>query len=178
MIGDGQGKRLLTIEDFRLKRLGGDLPELFQQRARDLRYDLTWVPVEPCAPATDSGTVLIIGAGTAVRNELSRQGVNTVLAPARPADGWELLLKTVDAEHGDLRTVLYLHPGELIQATAAALELIQALAGLPAAPRLWFVTRGAQALPAGTGADPLHSALWGLGRVVRYEIPALRQVSH
>lgn len=168
MIGDGQGKRLLTIEDFRLKRLGGDLPELFQQRARDLRYDLTWVPVEPCAPATGSGTVLIIGAGTAVRNELSRQGVNTVLAPALPADGWELLLKTVDAEHGDLRTVLYLHPW----------ELIQALAGLPAAPRLWFVTRGAQALPAGTGADPLHSALWGLGRVVRYEIPALRQVSH
>ncbi|MFJ1767932.1 type I polyketide synthase [Amycolatopsis sp. NPDC088138] len=174
VIGDSTGKHLLTIEDFRLKRLGGDLPELVEQRIRDLRYDLAWEPAEPCRAGAGGGPVLVVGDGAAVYAELSRRGVGTVLAPRHSADGWEQILKTVDAEHGTARAVLYVHAGDRIEETADALELIQALAALPAPPRLWFITRGAQAVTEGASADPLHTALWGLGRVVRYEIPDLR----
>ncbi|MEV8373915.1 type I polyketide synthase [Kribbella sp. NPDC056861] len=179
LIGDSDGRQLLAIEDFQLKRLGGDLPELFQQRARQLLYDLTWVPAEPVGQSASAGTVLVIGDGTAVQAEFARQGVTAVLAPSCPDEEsggyyWEHLLKTVDAEYGDLRTVLYLHSGDHLQETVVAMELLQALAATAAPPRLWFVTRGGQVALPGATVDPLHTALWGLGRVVRYEIPDLR----
>ncbi|WP_309234554.1 type I polyketide synthase [Nocardia sp. XZ_19_385] len=166
VIGDSQGRHLLTIEDFRLKRLGGDLPELFRQRAGSLRYDLTWTPVEPLAPGSAAaGTVLVIGDGSALQAEFARHGVDVVCAS--PGDRSALA-------DGSIRTVLYLHTGSDIENTVAALELVQELATLPIPPRLWFITRSAHAVTAGAPVDPLHTALWGLGRVVRYEIPDLR----
>ena len=63
------------------------------------------------------------------------------------------------------------------RAYAGALHLAQALcrAGLRDAPRLWLVTRGAQAV--GPEPAPLALAqapLWGLGRTLAYEHPELR----
>lgn len=60
---------------------------------------------------------------------------------------------------------------------AEALENVQALAAHPVKPpRLWFVTRGgalASNLPATVEPNPQQAALWGFGRVVMNEYPAL-----
>ncbi|MDQ3605711.1 MAG: SDR family NAD(P)-dependent oxidoreductase, partial [Gemmatimonadota bacterium] len=63
-----------------------------------------------------------------------------------------------------------------LRVTGGALHLVQALAETGAAPRLWLVTRGAQAAGAGEAASPLHAPLWGLGKVVALEHPELRCV--
>ncbi|WBQ05910.1 type I polyketide synthase [Kribbella sp. CA-293567] len=179
VIGDSNGRQLLAIEGFQLKRFGRELPETFEQRAQRLLHDLTWVQVEPSGQAAPEGTVLVIGDGIAVQAELSQQGANAVLAPSCPegepgAFYWKQLLKTVDADYGDLRTVLYVHSGEDLQELVGAMELLQALAALDTPPRLWFVTQSAQAVLPGAWVDPLQTALWGLGRAVRYELPGLR----
>jgi acyl transferase domain-containing protein len=62
-------------------------------------------------------------------------------------------------------------------AWAAALHLVQALARRRwrDAPRLWLVTRGAQAVGSGPAGSALPTApLWGLGRTLAYEHPELR----
>jgi acyl transferase domain-containing protein/acyl carrier protein len=59
----------------------------------------------------------------------------------------------------------------------SALLLAQALedARPEPAPRLWLVTRGAQAAddPNDVGADPAQAALWGFGRTLAEELPEL-----
>jgi acyl transferase domain-containing protein len=58
------------------------------------------------------------------------------------------------------------------EVTGAALYLVQALAELELAPRLWLVTRGAQ--PVGPILVAVAQApLWGLGKVVAQEYPEL-----
>jgi len=60
---------------------------------------------------------------------------------------------------------------------ASMLHLVQALiqTGRPGAPRLWLVTRGAQAVDGDTEAVSIASApLWGMGRSIDREHPELR----
>src|SRR5690606_13446032 len=61
-------------------------------------------------------------------------------------------------------------------ATGSALHLVQALAAapLPRTPRLWLVTRGAQAVGATGVAHPLQAPLWGLGTTLALEHPELQ----
>lgn len=56
----------------------------------------------------------------------------------------------------------------------SALHLVQALSGVnwPKPPQLWLVTQGAQVVGSETASvDVPHSALWGLGRVIAWEMP-------
>lgn len=58
----------------------------------------------------------------------------------------------------------------------AALNLVQALSRLDKVPKLLLVTQGGvpvDGLPEAGGCNPAHSALWGFGRVVMNEFPAL-----
>ncbi|HSR97744.1 MAG TPA: SDR family NAD(P)-dependent oxidoreductase [Kofleriaceae bacterium] len=60
---------------------------------------------------------------------------------------------------------------------AGALELVDALRGsrLAADHRLWWITRGAQAVVGDADVcDPLAATLWGVATVVRIECPSLR----
>ncbi|HLS56240.1 MAG TPA: SDR family NAD(P)-dependent oxidoreductase [Zeimonas sp.] len=61
-------------------------------------------------------------------------------------------------------------------ALESALELAKACAASTAQtpPRLWFVTRNAQAVRGGESPSPLAAAVWGFARVVRAEHPAIR----
>jgi amino acid adenylation domain-containing protein len=53
-------------------------------------------------------------------------------------------------------------------------RLVHALSALPAPPRLWLITRGAQATTSTSGPTELAQApLWGLGRTLPLEHPAL-----
>lgn len=57
-----------------------------------------------------------------------------------------------------------------------ALSLVQALSRLDKVPNLVFVTQGGvpvDSLPEASGCNPAHAALWGFGRVVMNEFPAL-----
>jgi NADPH:quinone reductase-like Zn-dependent oxidoreductase len=63
------------------------------------------------------------------------------------------------------------------QGCASVLALVQALARAAGreTPRLWLVTRGAQAVPPAAAPLALAQApLWGLGRVIAHEHPELR----
>ncbi len=58
--------------------------------------------------------------------------------------------------------------------TDSVLLLVQALARrLTAMPRLWLVTRGAQPVHAGEPIAVEQSPLWGLGKVISFELPGL-----
>ncbi|HEY3061300.1 MAG TPA: polyketide synthase dehydratase domain-containing protein, partial [Chloroflexota bacterium] len=59
--------------------------------------------------------------------------------------------------------------------SVGALELVQAIAaqGWRDAPRLWLVTRGAQAVVPGEQVLPEQAPLWGLGRSLALEYPEL-----
>jgi myxalamid-type polyketide synthase MxaE and MxaD len=56
----------------------------------------------------------------------------------------------------------------------AALQVTQGLVRAGRAPRLWLVTRGAQAVAPGERVDPFQAPLWGFGRTVAHEHPELR----
>lgn len=114
------------------------------------------------------------------------------LNPARPEEFRQLLGDAFASGRPPCRGVVHLWSLEAAppeQSTLASLEsaqtfgcgsvlhLVQALAqaGWRDAPRLWLVTRGAQAV--GTGIESLsiaQSPLWGLGRVITHEHSELR----
>ncbi len=58
----------------------------------------------------------------------------------------------------------------------SAMHLAQALVAHNPAPRLWLLTRGAQAVAPGTLVAPMAASLWGLGKALRLEHPELRTV--
>jgi acyl transferase domain-containing protein len=99
-----------------------------------------------------------------------------VLGPGSPPLAGALDLWSLDVEPpaGDAAPENWALP------VRGLLDLVQTLAnaGGRHRPRLWLVTRGAQALPGdGTGLCPHQATLWGLTRVVRLEHPELACVS-
>jgi len=82
----------------------------------------------------------------------------------------------------DVRHVVYLRGWHGTAETSApllaeALSVVQSLAAnCTRTPRLWFVTRAgalASELPSSGASNPAQTALWGFGRVVMNEYPAL-----
>jgi phthiocerol/phenolphthiocerol synthesis type-I polyketide synthase C len=112
------------------------------------------------------------------------------LNPSEPQQFRQLLDDAFGPQGPPCRGVVHLWSllcGPLDEPSAAALDtavtmgpstvlhLVQALAELPQAPRLWLVTQGAQAV--GTTVDPVAVAaapLWGMGRSIDREYPELR----
>ncbi|SEL14132.1 Acyl transferase domain-containing protein [Stigmatella aurantiaca] len=69
---------------------------------------------------------------------------------------------------GDVESLRAAH----LMGSGSALHLTQALAGSSSAARLWLVTRGARALPSGSGPLALNQVpVWGLGVVFSQEHP-------
>ncbi len=108
----------------------------------------------------------------------SVEGSQFSLNPAVPED-FQTLLQTIPVP----QQVVYgwLTPGseqpdQAWSGCSSRLHLIQALNTQGAAPRVWLLTRGAQALPGHPGADPAAAAEWGLGRVVPLEHPEFRSI--
>jgi acyl transferase domain-containing protein len=111
------------------------------------------------------------------------------LDPAEP-DHFRRLLADVTAEAGAPRGVVHLWSLDAAlndasglaglafaqdRAARSALHLAQAVAGaaLPAAPRLWYVTGGAQAVAGTNTTQPAQAPLWGLGKIVALEHPEI-----
>ncbi|ULH14296.1 acyltransferase domain-containing protein (plasmid) [Deinococcus sp. KNUC1210] len=142
-------------------------------------------------PATAPGHWLLVaddaGFAASVQAELTLRQQRVTLAPD-PAQA-EALLAELSAET-PLTGVVFActlalpqnaGPAELLDAEESGahrlLALVQALArqdsGSPdAAPALWIITRGAQAVVGPDLTSPLAAELWGLARVVGVEYPA------
>ncbi|MDQ2695994.1 MAG: beta-ketoacyl reductase, partial [Pseudomonadota bacterium] len=120
--------------------------------------------------------VVLVRAGSGYGRE-----ADAILDPAAPGD-FHRLLREVGGG-GRLRGVVHLWSLDEPEATAdsripgcaSVLHLVQALARQAHPPRLWLVTRNAQAV----GGAPLavqQAPVWGLGRVIALEHPDLRCV--
>ena len=164
----------------------------------DWLYEVRWrrQPISSSSqPAPDSGSWLILadaaGVGEALRQVLTAQGIacrlirRDQLDPGRP-EGLGELLATVAREATPCRAVVFLWELDATieeeftvlkgSSCSDALRLTQALAqlGWRDAPRLWLVTRRAQAvLPDEPRIAAEQALLWGLGRTIARELPDL-----
>ena len=111
--------------------------------------------------------------------------------PNRPADFGALLRDAFGADQPHCRGIVFMWSLEdqpAVTTTGAALQaaqergcesvlhLVQAIAhvGWRSEPRLWLVTRGAQAVAEDAAVAFAQAPLWGLGRVIAHEHPGLR----
>jgi len=197
---DASGRTLLHAQGVRLRRVPRDwLARLAAGPLPDWCYELAWIPqalpgAEPPG-GVEPGAWLIFdsreGLGRAVAKRLEQAGHRCRVVPAagdsasREAAVWEFLA----GAESDARGVLYLGAldvngtteGPDFQAArevgwGGLLDVVHALTqqGRAALPRLWAVTRGAQAIPDYPAPLSLGQApIWGLGRVIAAEHPEL-----
>ena len=117
---------------------------------------------------------LVVTPGESFTRDPDRIRVN----PARREDFQRLFDEAAHADQLPLRGVIYLW-GLTAHAQAVtcggALYLIQSLAHFrqASAPRVWFVTCGAQRVTAESALAVEQATLWGLGRVIAVEHPDL-----
>ena len=196
---DAQGEVIVDVRGLHMRRLKRRSTGL-----AELTYDVRWKPLgagsetslpTPGPVALPPGRWLVLadagGTADAVIAQLERRGAACVrVAPETPLEAalaevagpWRgvvhargLDLRASDV--GTLKRVMDLGPGSalsLVQWLLAA----QPLAAGADAPRLWLLTRGSQAPDGETacacGDGAAQAPLWGFGRVVATELPALR----
>ncbi|MBX3611472.1 MAG: SDR family NAD(P)-dependent oxidoreductase [Hydrogenophaga sp.] len=143
------------------------------------------VPVERTArrwlivPDT-SGHALPLAVALQARGDqakvLADGGPSLALALAEP-DTWDgvVQLQALDAKLHDDMSVSALEQAQqtLIGGVLATVQTLSARSAAHA-PRLWIITRGAQATCADEPADPSQATAWGLSHVVSVEHPELR----
>nr|BFE27867.1 hypothetical protein GCM10010200_001180 [Actinomadura rugatobispora] len=185
--GEADGWRSILPELSAWHRADGELTTVDAWR-----YRVDWRPVPPAGNAALSGTWLILvppgdrAAAIAgpLAGALTARGAEArvlTVDPARDPGGFEGVL--AESAGTGVAGVLSLlgaderrherHPwlGTGLTATAA---LAAALAGRGDGPRLWCLTRGAVSIGRSDAApDPAQAQLWGLGRVIGLEFPAL-----
>jgi phthiocerol/phenolphthiocerol synthesis type-I polyketide synthase D len=134
------------------------------------------------------------GLGEALAERVRQRGDRALVAPPEDAfaGGLGRLLDAARAELPARWEVIHLGDLEapapepakiradepLAPGCDSALRLVRELARQPLPPRgpsvrLWLITRGGQAVETGEAPDAAQAALWGLGRVVAREHPAL-----
>lgn len=145
--------------------------------ASESMYRLEWKSREPiAAPLVFNGRWVVVRR----RND-PRAGE---LAAALRAQGATTEVLGIEEISGPLNTdhvvcdwaLLDGGADAAIRATLEALQIIQALARSPHAPRLWLTTRGAMPVRPGDPICAAASAVWGLGRTAMHEHPELRCV--
>jgi acyl transferase domain-containing protein/acyl carrier protein len=151
-----------------------------RDRAAEVRPDdesltwlhrLEWRESDPPAPRA-GGTWLVVADDAAARDAIAA----ALRAAGSPAEAAPIEVALADGRAAGVQRLLVLAPdGE--DAPYLPLRVLQALlgSGSPALPRLWFATRGAQAIAAQprAGVAVEQAALWGAARVVGEEHPAL-----
>ncbi|MCE5303540.1 MAG: SDR family NAD(P)-dependent oxidoreductase [Planctomycetaceae bacterium] len=198
---DASGRVLAKLEGVRLRRVPRDwLARRLAGPLPDWCYELTWTPQSLPAPEADQtvelGRWLIFDErerlGAVVADQLQSQNQRCTVVPfdATPETRAESVRQFLADPEPGRRGIAYLSNVDINgQASgpnfAAArdhgwggvLDVVRVMAESNAAepPRLWLVTRAAQAV-AGDRQSPIHlaqSPVWGLGRVIAAELPAL-----
>jgi acyl transferase domain-containing protein len=197
---DAAGKLLMKLEGVRLRRVPRDwLARLVAGPIPDWCHELAWVaqplaPLEPKQALAEGGHWLIFdsrdGTGTALAERLEKQGQRPTVVPAGDPESRSAAVQKIFADGGGKCCgVVYLsaldvgseEEGSGFDAArdcgwGGVLDVVRALVQPPGAelPRLWLVTRGAQAvgdrpMPVSLGQAPI----WGLARVIAVEHPEL-----
>ncbi|HET6703396.1 type I polyketide synthase, partial [Amycolatopsis sp.] len=142
------------------------LPALASWRRREradaetanLRYRVTWTPIAEPAPATLSGTWLLVGEAPDVEAVLRTHGA---------------AVRTLDMAGPDRATLPDTDLAGVVSVLdcPANLTLVQALGDAGIDAPLWLLTRGAVAAAPGERTRPEQAQTWGLGRVAGLEHP-------
>ncbi|GAA2458550.1 type I polyketide synthase [Streptomyces glaucus] len=163
-----------------------------RSRAASWCYEDAWQPLPEPAPAPDARRVVVVprthAADPWTAAVVAALGAGTARVDVDPATADRAALAGRLAGHltGAALVVSLLglaedphdgrHPA-VPAGLAATVALVQALTDLPGTPggaTLWCVTRSAvAAVPGDPVRHPVQGALWGLGRVVALEQPAL-----
>ncbi|WP_327117816.1 acyltransferase domain-containing protein [Nocardia sp. NBC_01730] len=168
---DDDGRVLVEAEEVRLQ------PLHYPDPVADCLYTVEWRERAHREPVRDRVEPWIVFAGedrlgAELVDELRARGKQCDLVAARTADLTGIAsLRAVLAGPAPAGVV---HIGSL--GSASARMLADALAGMGwrDQPRLWLVTRGAQAVGEHTSAvDVDQAALWGLGREIGLDHPEL-----
>ncbi len=184
---DDAGAPLLEVEGltFRRTRAGDD-------REAVRPHEVAWRPVERAAapPVEVCGVWLVLdgadGVGAHVVAVLAERGkeARLVSAPDELPSALESARRVAGVVHAAGATAFvgpYADRAAVEEAQrivlGSALAVVQILGRSTALPRLWLVTRGAQAVEASPApAGIAQAGLWGLGRVAAREHPDLRPV--
>jgi acyl transferase domain-containing protein/NADPH:quinone reductase-like Zn-dependent oxidoreductase/acyl carrier protein len=187
---DRDGRQLGGIREFTVKRapreallrgLGGD--------ATRLLYTLGWQELPPLASSEDAGNAIgtwLVAGFDELAAELpgcisfdriaDPEPVGQLLAQAQergmPFSGivWRSTGRSADESSAEAAERLEAEIAHLL----GAVHTLQADQSLKLPNGLWIVTERAVATESGEPVDPVQAALWGLGRTIINEEPALR----
>ncbi|AJE80648.1 modular polyketide synthase [Streptomyces albus] len=148
------------------------------------RYGITWKPLTAPAARLEGSWLLVTGQeesdgrAALLAAGLAAHGAETVVLETDPlALGRTALsgqLAEAVATLPELRGILSLVGTGAANGAASTLLLVQALADASVQLPLWCATRGAVSVGQGDApAEPDQAALWGLGRAVALEQPAV-----
>lgn len=179
------------VSGFTIRRLSDSVYQSISQASRAAKlYGQEWVDVPRATAKSETGTWLIIddaiGTGGALRQLFEKRGVRSAILK-------EINKSTIESSvaDGELNGVLYLRgmdypttdettPESLRVASEEAcgglLSLLQGMDGIlsKASPEILIVTRGAQAVNGGGDVVSVgQSTLWGMGKSIAAEYPAL-----
>ncbi len=195
---DQSGQLVALVEGIQLRRVSRmALQQVAKRPFADLLYHTTWESaVIPAADSDLAGHWLILaeqeGIGQVLADKLTKHGgTTTVIEP----DGFAVqnqsaYVALVDAAtlQGERPLRGVVHLWSLVPQTdvgeaqawgcGSALLLAQTLLQQSSVPRLWLVTQGAHAVldDLDETVQPAQTALWGLGRTLALEEPALHSV--
>jgi myxalamid-type polyketide synthase MxaB len=174
------GEAIADVQGFEMRKASG---EAFQnRRTADWIYRVEWQaqPLQDMAASAVDGAWLMVDKGSGLGNDmgqrLRQRGKDVVLA-AEDHEVAPLLAKPP-------QKVVYLHgtgDNSDVSATAEAasvslLHLVQNLNRAGAAPHLYVMTLGSQAVTATDPVRPAPATLWGFARTLQLEAPALKCV--
>jgi myxalamid-type polyketide synthase MxaE and MxaD len=176
---DGGGSLVAELVGLRMKDMaaagGGEL------------HEIQWIATAPVAQglASARGRWIVLGDSAGVASVLSKHlaAVGGRMIAIGTGAGWEGELRE-QIEESDCRGVIVLSGLDSIAGAAIreSLDLCRTALGVVRAmlathqvdpPRLWLVTRGAQAVPPDGASRPLAQSLWGFGRVIAEEHPEM-----
>jgi acyl transferase domain-containing protein/acyl carrier protein len=197
---DESGRKILELTGVRLKRVAREELLLPREAWNEWLYEVKWHACEAPPPSGEmlpgSAPWIICldrrGLGERLAAEVQRRGSRVVRIAAGnvwrqvASDSYEVnpgsaeeIRRAISHALGEEASAAYvvslfaLDEGGPIEVAASALATAQALSGLrwKQAPRLWWLTEGAQAPGVGKHAVSVSQAgVWGLGRNVATEL--------
>jgi acyl transferase domain-containing protein/acyl carrier protein len=166
---DGEGRPVLEVAGLCFKQVGREALERGDGRAAAWLHLVDWWP----CPLPENAGAPLDGSWMVVTEQEARVG--TILTDLLRARGADCIMIRPGETLPDAQlsgVVFVAEENEPIRSCGALLHLIQTLLHGSALPRLWIITRGAQAAGPGPVA-PAGAPLWGLGDVAALEHPGL-----